>query len=73
MISDLLKQLLAMGTYGLSYGDLWKKSTEAGFPDPAVEFCSCDSARAENGALHTTNLTGRSARAQASGLRGPRG
>ena len=38
-----------------------------------VEFCSCDSARCENGALHTTNLTGRSARAQPFGLRRWRG
>ena len=65
--------LVRTTTVGVVVADLWKQSTEAEIPDPAGCFCSCDSARAENGALHTTNLTGPSARAQASGLRGPRG
>ena len=38
-----------MGTYGLSYGDLWKQSTEAEFPDPAVDFCLEKSPRVEMG------------------------
>ena len=38
-----------MGTYGLSYGDLWKQSTEAEFPDPAGCFCLEKSPRVEMG------------------------
>lgn len=35
--------------YGLSYGDLWKQSTEAGFPDPAGCFSLEKSPRVEMG------------------------
>ena len=38
-----------MGTYGLSYGDLWKQSTEAEFPDPVVDFWLEKSQRVEMG------------------------